>query len=82
MSGIVPGTSARSTRTAVASLPATGRCLASVLGAAVRGRLILSGGTCYLLGISVALGSVPPLLHPGHANLSSLVPGLASEGVR
>jgi len=28
----------------------------------------------------VALDSVPPLLHPGHANLSSLVPELASEG--
>ena len=30
----------------------------------------------------MALDSVLPLLHPGHANLSSLVPELASEGVR
>ena len=49
MSNAVPGTSTSSTSTAVASLPATGRCLASVLGAAVRSHLVLSGDTLLLV---------------------------------
>lgn len=49
MSSIVRGTNASSTSTAVTSLPATGRWLASALGARVRSRLPLVRGTLLLI---------------------------------